>query len=276
MAMNQNDDELLADRVNNFLSSNRKVILSLIAILAVVVVGLTVYFSFVAKKKADDIASIEKIIFDLNKAKEDIAKEKEEAKKKEETKGSEAISETASLSDDEESTENKKKEEKEEIDVETEEEKTDPQVLEKEDEVIPKLEELAKNATGYASYLAFYNIADIYFARKDYTKAKEYYLLASQAIPNSYVLGVLFFNIAVCMEELDESADVVLEYYKKSSEVEDFPLKPRAMFNMARVQEKMGKKDEAIATYKDILEKYPGNDFALIGKSRMIDLEIQK
>jgi len=277
MAMNKDDGELLADRVNNFLSSNRKVILGVIATLLVVVVGLTVYFSFVAKKKADDVASIEKIIFDLNKAKEDIEKEKEEAKKKEEEKKKEDEGNTASyLSGDVDKSESEEENSITKEDENDEEEPTDPKVLEKEDEIIPKLAELGMNAKGYASYLAFYNIADIYFARKDYTKAKDYYSKAVDAVPNSYVLGVLYFNIAVCMEELKESDDAILEYYKKSSEVEEFPLKPRAMFNMARVQEKMGKKNEAIATYQEILENYPDNDFAFMGKTRIIDLEINK
>lgn len=276
MAMNKNDNELLADRVNNFLSSNRKIILTFIAIFVVGIVGLTVYFSLVAKKKADDIASIEKIIFDLNKAKEDIEKEKEKAKKDaEESKKDENVTSTsdalsAESNVDDEKNDLEASEDKEEA------EKADPQILAEEDKVIPQLDELAKNASGYASYLAFYNIADIYFSRKEYAKAKDYYLKASEAVPNSYVLGVLYFNTAVCMEELAESDDAVLEYYKKASEVEDFPLKPRAMFNMARIQEKMGKLEEAKETYTNIMDKYPDNDFALMGKTRIIYLSIKK
>ena len=282
MAMNKSDDELLADKVNSFLSNNRKVILSFVAVLVVAIVGLTVYFSFVARKKALDIASIEQIIFDLNKAKEDIEKQKEENKKKEEEeKKDEGKGEESSSSETIEA--NKKGEgssadngEEKKDDEKNEEKATDPQILEKEDVAISQLEECAKNSTGYASYLGFYNIADIYFARKDYDKAKVYYSKAVDVVPNSYVLGVLYFNMAVCMEELKESDDAILEYYKKSSEVEDFPLKPRAMFNMARMQEKMGKIEEAIVIYQNILEKYPDNDFAFMGKTRIIDLEIKK
>lgn len=277
MAMNGNDDELLADKVNNFLSNNRKIILVSVGILVLSIVGLSVYFSFMAKKRADDIASIEKIIFDLNKAKDDIEKDRAEAKKKEEEKKAESTTET-SVSDEEiseeknEESENEENIEKKEEDVE----QTDPEILEKEDMAIPKLEELAKNAKGYASYLALYNIADIYFARKEYAKAKEFYIKASEVVPNSYVLGVLLFNTAVCMEELAEKDSDVLTYYEKASKVEDFPLKPRAMFNMARMQEKMEKIEDAIASYKNILEKYPDNDFAFMAKSKIIDLEIKK
>jgi len=38
----------------------------------------------------------------------------------------------------------------------------------------------------------------------------------------------------------------------------------------------MEKIEDAIASYKNILEKYPDNDFAFMAKSRIIDLEIKK
>jgi len=282
MAMNKNDDELFANKVNNFLSDNRKLILCFVMTLVVAVVGLTVYFSLVSRKKADDIAAIEKIIFDLSKEKENIEKKKADgAKKREESKNSsnEVLENSETSKDNVASVvkgDDEKNEESNNEDDEKQEEKTDPQILEKEDATIPRLEELANNTSGYASYLAFYNIADIYFSRKDYAKAKDYYAKAIETVPNSYVLGVLFFNMAVCMEELKENDADVFSYYEKATKIDDFPLKPRAMFNLARLQEKMGKIEEAVATYTDILEKYPDNDFALIGKTRMIHLDIKK
>jgi len=143
-------------------------------------------------------------------------------------------------------------------------------------EAILEFEKVATKASGYASYLAFYNIADIYFSRKDYSKAKDYYLKAYASLPNAYVAGVLLFNIGVCIEEMNGELTEALEYYLKSSKVEDFPIKPRAMFNVGRLQEKLEKFDDAIATYTDLFEKYPDNEFALIGKSRLIELNIKK
>ena len=51
MATKNDDGMLLSELVNDFLSRNRRVILSVIAILAVLVVAVTVYFSFASKKK---------------------------------------------------------------------------------------------------------------------------------------------------------------------------------------------------------------------------------
>lgn len=275
MAMDK--DELLVDKVNSFLSAHKKTILILVAVLVVSVASLIVYFSFVNKKKNEDIVAIERIIFDLNKEKEELGKKKkeaEEAKKKEEEKTKDEA-EGITVDSDQETEVVEKEVAKEGDNEEEKEEPSDPEVLAKEDEAIPKLEELAISSSGYAKYLAFYNIADIYFARKDYSKAKEYYLKALEPVPNSYVAGVLLFNVAVCVEESKGEDSEALEYYQKSSNIEDFPLKPRSLFNVARLQEKVGHGDDAVATYNSIIEKYPDSDFAMIGKSRLIALEIK-
>ena len=267
MATKNDDGTLLSDAVNDFLSRNRRIILSAIAVVAVVVVGVTLYFSFASKKRTDDLASVERILFDLNKEKENIEKkQKEEAevKKKAEEANTDAIKveEAGANSDGEEKTED--------------EEKSSPEILEKEDDAILELEKLATSATGYASYLAFYNIADMYFSRKDYSKAKDYYLKAYNVLPNSYVAGVLLFNVGVCVEEMNGELIEALEYYEKASKIEDFPVKPRAMLSVGRLQEKLERFDDAIATYTDLFEKYPDNEFALIGKSKLIELSIKK
>ena len=49
MATKNDDGTLLSDAVNDFLSRNRRIILSAIAVVAVVVVGVTLYFSFASK-----------------------------------------------------------------------------------------------------------------------------------------------------------------------------------------------------------------------------------
>lgn len=270
MAKNNDDGMLLSEAVNDFLSRNRRVILSVIAVVVLMVIAVTIYFSFASKKRVDDLANVERILFDLNKDKEDIEKkQKEEAeakKKADEEAGTEAISieETAKSSESEEKTN------------ENDEEKTSTEVLEREDSAILELEKVGASAKGYASYLAFYNIADIYFSRKDYSKAKDYYLKAYSALPNGYVAGVLLFNIGVCIEEMNGELTEALEYYEKASKIEDFPIKPRAMLNVGRLQEKLEKFDDAISTYTNLFEKYPDNEFALIGKSRLIQLNINK
>jgi|GEM_PF-979264 len=278
MAMDKDDGELLVDRVNNFLSAHKKAILVFIAVIVISVTSLAVYFSFTNKKKNEEIAAVEKIIFDLNKEKEEIEKKKkeaEDAKKKEEEEKKKA--EEAEEGVEKANAESEKAESEEDVtdDEDEKEEPKDPEVLAKEDEAIPKLEELATTSSGYAKYLALYNVADIYFARKDYEKAKEYYLKALDPVPNTYVAGVLLFNIAVCIEELKGEDSEALEYYQKSYDIEDFPLKPRSLFNVARLQEKMGRENDALATYNSIIEKYPDSDFAMIGKSRIITLEIK-
>ena len=269
--MPNNKDEVLTlqDRVNEFLLKNRKMILTLVAVVAILVVALAFYFSFASKMKSDEIASVEKILFDLNKDKEDIEKKKKEA---EANKKKEEENEINEIGNEEHA---EKVKENNDIEKKDDEEKQDPEILKREDETIPELEKLGISSSGYASYLAFYNLADMSFSRKDYAKAKDYYLKALQALPNSYVTGVILFNVGVCLEEMKEDNAEILSYYEKASNVENFPLKPRAIFNVARLQEKMEKYDEAIATYNSLIEKYPDDDCAMIGKSRVIALGIK-
>ena len=269
MATNNDDGMLLSEAVNDFLSRNRRIILGAIAVVALLVVVITIYFSFSNKKKKDDLANVERILFDLNKDKDDIEKKQKEEleakKKSEDESSSDAIKV-------EEAEANSNSEEKDE----EKEEKASFEILEREDQAILALEKLGNSAKGYASYLALYNIADMYFSRKDYSKAKDYYLKAYTALPKHYVAGVLLFNIGVCIEQMNGELTEALEYYEKASKVEDFPIKPRAMLNVGRLQEKLERFDDAIATYNTLFEKYPDNEFALIGKSRLIELSIKK
>ena len=76
MAIKNDDDMLLSEAVNDFLSRNRRIILSAIAIVAVLVIAVTVYFSFASKKRSDDLASVERILFERNKKKKQKQRKK--------------------------------------------------------------------------------------------------------------------------------------------------------------------------------------------------------
>lgn len=259
MENHKNEKVTLAEKVNNLLLKNRKAILSLTAVVCCVILAVSLFFSISSKKKIKALASTEKIIFDLNKFKTDFNAEKEKAEageKKEET-------ETEGKKEDTEETGKEKTEDiPEEIKV-------------KEDEAVLELEKIiGANNNSYAAYLAASTIADIYFSRKDFQKALESYETAAKTIAGNYAEGSAYFNAGVCAEELGNK-EMALDFYKKASAVKDFPLLPRVMFNEARVQEELKNIQSAIETYKKLSEKYPDNEWALIGKSRVIALEIE-
>lgn len=257
MSEHKKDEEItLADKINDFLLKNRKPVLAVIVLICTVVIAVSVYFSISAKRKTNALASAEKIIFDLEKFKKDFMAEKAKTEL-------ENASETAS---DEKDKQEEKAEEKE----------IPAEIKSKEDEAALELHKIIEaNKGSYAAYLAASVIADIYFSRKDYEKALENYSAGAEMLKDSYVAGAALFNAGVCAEELDKKEDA-LSFYKKAAMIENFPLRPRAMFNEGRLHEALKNIESAIEAYKNLSEKYPDNEWSLIGKSRIIILEIEK
>ena len=85
---------------------------------------------------------------------------------------------------------------------------------------------------------------------RDWKNAQEQYIAAGKALPKGYTIGINYYNAAVCADELGNQEEA-LGYYTKASEIENFPLKSRAMFNIGRLEEQLSRKTEAIATYGD-------------------------
>ncbi len=243
-----NENEQLSQKISNFLNAHGKIIL--LSVVAVLFIGVVIFLSMYFKEKAqkDAIAGIERIVYELDEFKTKFNAEAE--KNKVEAKDTEEDSDAKS---------------EEEV-----EKKEAPEVIEKEDLAIKDLQEFS--AKGYAGFRANTVIAEIYFARKNYKEALKFYELAAEADTSHYIAGIAFFNVAACADELGD-LEKAKNFYKKASEVESFPLIPRALFNLARVNESLGNKEDAIAVYNKLLETYPRNEWALLGKSRIIELQ---
>ncbi|CEM60361.1 tetratricopeptide repeat protein [Treponema phagedenis] len=144
----------------------------------------------------------------------------------------------------------------------------------KENEIIQKLGKIASsNKNSYAGTRAYTTIAEIYFSRKDWENAMKNYELAAESSKKTYLSGVNYFNAAVCADESGKQ-DLALDYYNKSAGAPEFPLQPRAMFNIGRLQEALSHTEEAIEAYNKLLEKFPNDNWALLGKSRIIELSL--
>lgn len=141
--------------------------------------------------------------------------------------------------------------------------------------IIEKLEKQAiADGSTYAAFRAYTVLAEIYALRKDWEKALEFYQKAGDALPKAYTAGIAYFNAAVCADELKQYEKAV-ELYGLSAACDDFPLKPRALFNMGRVEESLSHKDRAVEAYTKLIASHPDNDWALLAKSRVIALSIQ-
>ncbi len=253
-----NENESLSQKINNFLNAHIKLILGCVGAILVIVLVVFLTMHFKEKSRKNTIASIERIVYELDdfKVKNKADKEKAEKEKKE------------AKSDEEKSSDSKDADSKKD-----KEEKADPEVLAKEDSAIKDLQKLVNSSTkGYAGFRANTVIAEIYFARKNYKEALKFYELAANADDSHYIAGIAYFNVASCADELGDKEKAV-KFYEKASKVEAFPLIPRALFNLGRMKESLGNKADAIAVYNELLEKYPKNEWALLGKSRIIELE---
>lgn len=145
----------------------------------------------------------------------------------------------------------------------------------KEDALVEKLEkQAAANGHTYAGFRAYTTLGEIYVLRKDWEKALDFYQKAGEALPKAYTAGIAYFNAAACADELQQH-DKALELYALSVSYDDFPLKPRALFNIGRLEESLSHSDKAVEAYTKLTEAYPDNDWALLAKSRIIALSIQ-
>ena len=152
--------------------------------------------------------------------------------------------------------------------------KNDEDMTAKEDALAEKLgKQAVANGHTYAAFRAYTTLGEIYVLRKDWEKALALYKKAGEALPKAYTAGIAYFNAAVCADELQQH-DKALELYTLSAALEDFPLKPRALFNIGRLEESLAHPDKAIEAYTKLTEAYPDNDWTLLAKSRIIALSI--
>lgn len=148
-------------------------------------------------------------------------------------------------------------------------------LLSQEDALIAKLEEQAhKNEKSYIGYRAYTVLGEAFVQRKEWEKALQFYRSAGDALPHIYTAGIAYFNAAACADELQQYK-TALELYTLSASCEDFPLKPRALFNAGRIEEALMHPDKAIEAYTKLAEQYPDNNWTLLAKSRVIALSIQ-
>jgi len=153
--------------------------------------------------------------------------------------------------------------------------KKDEELATKEDALAEKLEkQAAENGRTYAAFRAYTTLGEMYVLRKDWEKALTFYQKAAEALPKAYTAGIAYFNAASCADELQQH-EKALELYTLSAGFDDFPLKPRALFNIGRLEESLSHSDKAVEAYIKLTEAYPNNDWALLAKSRIIALSIQ-
>jgi tetratricopeptide (TPR) repeat protein len=145
----------------------------------------------------------------------------------------------------------------------------------KEDALLATLQKIAaSNRNSYAGARAYMTIGEVYFSRKDWKNAQVNYLAAAKSAPHLYTAGLNYYNAGICADELGLPDEAIAQFNKALAD-DNFSLKPRALFSIGRIEEQRSNKNAAISAYEKMAEKYPDDEWTLIGKSRIIALQIQ-
>lgn len=114
--------------------------------------------------------------------------------------------------------------------------------------------------------------ADITYDLEKYAESLEYWKAAAEKAKKSYIAPLAYFNMGVCNEELN-NVEAACENYKTAAQYKDFVLKAHAKFSYGRTLETLGKKDDAITVYSELIDNSPEDSFAKLAKTRVIALQ---
>ncbi len=145
----------------------------------------------------------------------------------------------------------------------------------KEDEILASLKELGgknrRNDVGARSYML---AAEISFSRGAWDDARSSWISAAQANPKSYTAPLCYYNAAVCSEELGDT-DAAVEYYGEAVLSDTFGRKPRAIFNIGRIEDQRGNYTAAATQYELLTAQYPADNWSSLAESRLIALRAE-
>lgn len=116
-------------------------------------------------------------------------------------------------------------------------------------------------------------LAEIKFAQKNYSEARDAWLKAVAAKNKAYTASLCYYNAAVCSENLNDIENAI-SYYKQATSDEDFLLIDHALYSLGRVNESAAKYDDAKSAYDTLYALHPSSQWAQLAKSRLIALNI--
>ena len=114
--------------------------------------------------------------------------------------------------------------------------------------------------------------AELTFRQEKYEDSANYWKEVAAKAKKSYLAPLANFNLAVCYENLG-NADAALENYKLAADNEEFVMRAHAIFSYGRILEVKGDYTAAAAAYNDLNDKFAGDNWAKLAKSRLISLK---
>jgi TolA-binding protein len=144
-----------------------------------------------------------------------------------------------------------------------------------EEKIASLLENLKKAGAmkGYTAARALSIAASVYADKKDWSEAEKNWLSAAAAAPESNLAPVSIYNAAAAAEERGDNK-TALELYARCADQykETFPLAPRALFAIGRINEEMKDFTAADAAYKKIVDQWPNDGWTKLAQSRILKI----
>ena len=136
---------------------------------------------------------------------------------------------------------------------------------------IEKAAPIAKKG-GIAGARANMLCAELAFKQEKYDEAAAYWKAAASKSKKTYLAPIAYFNLAVCYENLGNN-DLAVENYKLAANDESFVMRTHAMFSYGRLLETKGDFSAAAEVYTELNDKFAGNSWANLAKTRLISLQ---
>ncbi|MEW6187663.1 MAG: tetratricopeptide repeat protein [Thermodesulfobacteriota bacterium] len=141
------------------------------------------------------------------------------------------------------------------------------------DQKLKKLEEVIGNyPRTKAAQTARVNLADLYYQKKDFPRAISAYQSALEKGKFSGDIKTLILgNLAYAYEQKGDLQQAVSVFSRISQEKESV-IQEDSLLNLGRVYLKMGKKNEAKATYQNFIKTFPKSPYLTMVKDKLAGL----
>ena len=141
--------------------------------------------------------------------------------------------------------------------------------------LVSDLQALAsKGGSKYPELKAEYLLAMVNYTNEDFTTALDGFLKIADIGKDLYLGTLALINAAVASEQLGDKVKA-LEYYQRVYDTygKETPESPKALFNVARLQEANNNATLAKAVLQQLADEFPNSEYAKLAQSRLVVLQ---
>lgn len=123
----------------------------------------------------------------------------------------------------------------------------------------------------YPGARAEYLLGEIYWDQGNFQQAMDAFLNTHSRMPKTYLGSLSLFNAGACAEELGDDAKA-MEYYQRiwDDYGNQAAESPKALFGIARLNEKAGNMELASATFQQLADEFPASEYGKLAQNRLL------